>query len=308
MAAATGMAIMKTHREMMRRTVCSVYELFENGQIENLCQLIDKDARLDCSAFCDYNPMRGMYFGRSDIREWLIERKSAVELKSYKWQICEVDEARGTVLVQLMVQGKFRITEKSFNFNGFDLMHFRNGRIHRMKFWGDDREMAKASKTPATELAFKIAHAFFNQDQATMQKLIGNGKMAFHGANVNPSVGQWTVQQWMEHVKKHEFQYTSRRMVFQSKNHVILEYRASHFRIAETGQSLLGHRPEHFRFYAHLMCDDQMRVREYQMHMSPSPSGFLFAKPLGGANKPGLIQHVQHAHEMRAQMQGQRAH
>ena len=59
MAAATGVAIMKCHREMMKGTVCNVYELFESGQIENLTTHIDQEARLDCTALCDYN--RGMY-------------------------------------------------------------------------------------------------------------------------------------------------------------------------------------------------------------------------------------------------------
>jgi len=304
------MALMKTHREMMKRTISSMYELFGTGQIESLAQLLDKDARLDCTAYLDYNPGRGMFFGRSEIREWFSERRAAVEFSSFKWQISEVDEARGTVLVQKTIQGKYRSTGKSFTFPGFDMMSFRNGQIYRMKFWGDDREMAHASKTPACEAAFKLTRAFFEKDMATMQKLMGNAKMTFHGASIDPKVGNWSLAQWMEAMKKYEYQYTARKVIFQSKNHVIIEERCSHWADAETGQSLMGHRPEEFRMYHHLLTDDQGKPRELQMHMSPTPSGFLHCKPNGGANKRGLVQHVQHTtvqKKMRLSIEAQRA-
>jgi len=298
---------MKTHRQMMERTVSTMYELFQTCQIENLVSMIDKEARFDCTGFCDYNPFRGMFKGRSEIREWLIDHKSAIELKQYRWQISEVDEARGTVLVQLQVQGKVRNTDKPFTFAGFDLITFRNGHVYRMKCWGDDREFAKATKTPATEQAYKIAMAFFQRDMATMKKVCGNAKIKFQSNDQDPKTGVWTLDQWMQLIQKYDWQYTSRRLVFSSKNHVIMEYRCSHFCDQQTGQSLMGHRPEFFRFYSHVVCADNGAVQEMEMHMSPQPSGFLFAKPNGGANKPGLRQHVQHAHIPR-EMMGQKAH
>jgi len=300
--------IMKTHRQMMERTVSTMYDLFQTCQIETLVSMIDKECRLDCTGFCDYNPFRGMFKGRSEIREWLIDHKSAVEIAQYRWQICEVDEARGTVLVQLQVQGKIRNTGKPFNYNGFDLMTFRNGHIYRMKFWGDDREFAHATKTQATEVAFKIAIAFFQRDMATMKKLVGNAKIKFQSNSVDPKTGVWSMDQWMQLIQKYDWQYTSRRVVFSSKNHVIMEYRASHWRDMETGQSMMGHRPEFFRFYTHLVCADNGAVQEMEMHMSPQPSGMLFAKPNGAASKRHLNQHVQHAHVPGAMMMGQKAH
>jgi len=304
------MAIMKTHRQMMERTVSTMYELFQTCQIENLVAMMDKEARLDSTAFCDYNPFRGMYRGRSEIRQHFIDYKSAVELSQYRYQISEIDEARGTVLVQVQAHGKFRSTGNGFTFSGWEMLTFRNGHVWRMKFWGDDREFAHASKTPAAVKAYNVAQCFFNKDMAGMKKLCGNAKMKFHSNGMDPKTGEWSVDQWMQMMQKYDFQYTSRRMVFGSKNHVILEYRCSHWCDNQTGQSLMGHRPEFFRFFTHVICDDAGNIREYEMHMSPQPSGFLFAKPHGGASKPGLIQHVQHSHMPREMMQqrGQKAH
>jgi len=309
MAAATGQMMQKCHRQMMERTVQTMYELFQTCQIENMCAMIDQECRLDCTAFCDYNPFRGMYRGRSEIREWLIDHKSAVELKQYRFQVAEIDEARGTVLVQVQTQGKMRSTGKDFSFMGWDLVTFRNGHVYRMKCWGDDREFAKASKTPAIEVACKIAMAFFQHDMATMKKFVGNGKMKFLSNGVDPKTGEWSLDQWMKLMQKYDWQYTQRRMLFGTKNHVIFEYRCSHWCDNETGQSMMGHRPEFFRFYHHVTCDDNGGVREIEMHMSPQPSGMLFAKPHGAASKVGLIQHVQHSHvprEMMMHMQQQR--
>merc|ERR1719391_1467467 len=288
--AAHGMVQMKTHREMMQRIVTNIYELQQGGQVEQLVLHLDKECRLDASGWCDYNPWRGMFKGRQEIREWMVDYRSAVEQKSFKYQIAEIDEARGTVLVQLQIQGKFRSTAKDFNYMG----------------WGDDRELAKAAKTPATETAFKLAMAFFQHDMSTMKKLMGNAKIKFLSNGVDPKTGQWTIDQWMDMMKRYDYQYTARRLVLNGKNHVILEYRASQYCDTETGQSLMGHRPEFFRFYAHTVCDDQGRVREMEMHMDPQPSGFLFAKPNGGASKRGLLQHVQHAHEPRMMGKAQR--
>jgi len=301
---------MKCHREMMRRNVDTIYDLFQTGQIENLVMLFDKEARMDCNAWCDYNPMRGMFKGRSEIREWLIDYKSAIEVQKIQHQICDVDEARGTVLCQIMMQGKHRVTDKAFTYQGWDLWQFRRGHVYRMKFWGNDQEFAKASKTPAIECAYKLAMAFFSHDKATMQKLMGQAKVKFMSNSQDPKTGQWTMDQWMDLVKRYDWQYTSRRMIFGSKNHVILEYRCSQWSDCETGQSLMGHRPEFFRFYTHVVCDDRGAVRECEMHMTPQPSGFLFAKPNGGASKRGLIQHVQHAARprMMSGASAQRAH
>jgi len=310
MAAATGMVQMKNHREMMKRTVTNIYELFQSGQLESLAMLLDKECRLDCNALCDYNPLRGMFKGRQEIREWMIDYRSAVELKQFQWQICEVDEARGTVLIRIQNQGKIRNTDKAFNYMGWDMIQFRNGHVYRMKFWGDDREFAKACKTPATEMVFKIAMAFFNKDMGSLKKLVGNAKMKFFSNGVDPRTGQWSIDQWMEMMNRYDYQYTQRRLVFNSKTHVIIEYKGSQFSDCETGQSLMGHRPEFFRFYIHSVCDDNGRLRECEMHMTPQPSGFLFAKPNGGASRRGLVQHVQHAH-VPQQMMGkhaQRAH
>jgi len=305
--AASGLAMMNVHREMLKRTICTVYELFQNGQIESLSMMLDKEVRLDCNGLCDYNPMRGMFMGRSAIRQWMCEYRSAVELKAYKWEIAEVDEARGTVLVRVMAEGKFRSTEKPFQYHGWDMMTFKNGHLWRMKFWGDDRQFAKASKTPATETAYKVAMAFFQKDMATLKQVVGAAKMKFHSNGVDPKTGAWTMDQWMELMQRYDFQYTSRRMVHGSKNHVILEYRCSQWSDAETGQSLMGHRPEFFRFYTHVVCDDAGRLKECEMHMTPQPSGFLFAKPNGGASKRGLVQHVQHAHMPRMAPMGHKA-
>jgi len=296
-----GMTMMKTHREMLRRTVTSIYDLFQTGQIENLVSLIDKEARLDCNAWCDYNPFRGMCFGRGEIREWLTDYRSAVEITKMQYQIIEVDEARGTVLTQVVKQGKHRLTNKPFTYTGWDMTTFRNGRVCHMKFWGDDREYAKAAKTPAIETAYKMSMAFFQKDQAAMKQLCGAAKMKFLSNSMDPKAGEWTMDQWMELMKRYDWQYTQRRMIFGSKNHVILEYKCSQWSDMETGQSLMGHRPEFFRFYVHVVCNDAGKVKEGQMHMTPQPSGFLFAKPNGGASKRGLVQHVMHSHRPRPQ-------
>jgi len=289
---APGMEIMKTRRQMMERAVSRIYELFQSDQIESLVNMMDKDARLDASAFCDYNPFQGMYDGRSAIRERFVDYKSAVELTQHRYQISEIDEVRGTVLVHVQAHGKFRSTGNAFAFSGWEMLTLRNGHIWRMKFWGGDREFAHASKTPAAVKAYNMAQCFFNNDMAGMRSLCGNAKMKFHSNGMDPKTGEWTVDQWMKMMQKYDFQYTSRGVLFDSKNHVILEYRCSHWCDNQTGQSLMGHRPELFRFLSHVICDDAGNIRECEMHMSPQPSGFLFAKPHGGASKLGLTQHV----------------
>jgi len=291
-----GLEIRNAHREMLTRTVCTVYELFQSQQIEALTMMLDKEARLDTTGFCDYNPMRGMFHGRPEIREYLIQHKSAVELKAYKWEIKDIDEARGTVLVHVKAEGKFRSTDKPFTYHGHDLLQFRQGHLWRMKFWGNDMEFAKASKTPATEMAYQVAMAFFKKDTATLKKLCGQAQMKFHSNGMDPKTGTWNIDQWMDLMKRYDFQYTERRLIHGGKNHVMLEYRCSQWSDMQTGQSLMGHRPEFFRFYVHMVCEDNGRLEECQMHMTPQPSGFLFAKPNGGASKKGLTQHVQHAH------------
>jgi len=301
MTGAAGMTMMKTHREMLKRKVDNMYDLFRTGQIENMVSLMDKEARLDCNGWCDYNPMRGVFMGRSAIRQWMCEYRSAVEIQKFEHQICEIDEARGTVLTKVTKQGRFRSTGKQFTYTGWDMCVFRNGRMWRMKFWGDDRQFAKASKTPAVETVYKMVMAFFKQDTTALKQLAGHAHIKFHSNGMDPKTGTWTMDQWLELRKRYDWQYTSRRMVFGSRNHVIIEYTCSQWSDAETGQSLMGHRPEFFRFYMHVVCDDAGRVKECEMHMTPQPSGMLFAKPNGSASKRGLIQHVAHTHQPRMQ-------
>merc|ERR1711915_654739 len=105
------------------------------------------------------------------------------------------------------------------------------------------------------------------------------------GNAVDPSVGVWTTDQWLELARMFYFEYTSSRMIHCTRNRAIVEYTASNWGIVETGQSLMGSTPKEFRFFVHVTTDDQGKLVESEMHMTPQPSGFLFTLPSGARQR-----------------------
>jgi len=271
----------RTSADMMKQTTRTVYEMYKNGQMEDVVMMMDKDITWDFSAS---RVPGGVYRGRDQIRQSYMNHMADLEMTSYTYDILEADEGRGTVLVHVEMKGKMRKTGKSFHFQGYNLLRFENGIIKYMKCWGNERDMVKASMTPAMETFEKIEKAFFSGDMDTLRTVTGKAKITALGNTVDPAVGVWTHEQWMEKVQMFYWEYTSMEVIHATKNRVMVAYTANHWGIKETGQSLMGHKPEDFRFYVHMETDDSGTLKAMELHMTPQPSEFLFARPSGGAS------------------------
>merc|ERR1712083_561815 len=174
-------------------------------------------------------------------------------------------------------------TGKAFKYAGHDLIRFENGHPVSMKMWGDDREAVKAGATLAKEMFHKLEMAYFTRDIKTFRSLMGNGKISVLGGQSNPAVGVWNTDKFVEVFGMFNWRHSGSRVLHSSKNRVIVEYTDTNWEIAETGQTLMGPKPEDFRFYCELIVNDQGKVVLLETHMTPQPSPFLFTRPGGGS-------------------------
>jgi len=270
--------------EMMKSTVKNIYELFKDAQIEDVVSSFTCDVQWDATALRGVNG--GWFRGRDEVRTMLNNLLAAVDVNGFKYEFVEADEGRGTILSRITMKGKFRNTKKSFVFQENHLFSFENGRCNKIKLWADQREMTDAATNKIMELQRQVEVAFFSGDVSKLTELTGGVKIELLGQDESCCEGCKgpfvTAEEWMDSLKHFRINFNGNEIIHASDHFILVEWTMDEYTFGPTEQSLLGHKPEDFRMFNMLECDDSGKLKKWQIHSAPVPSQFLFM-PTGGS-------------------------
>lgn len=276
----------KPSGEMMKTSLKNMYELFKMGQIEDLVNLFARNIDWDATAL--RSVLGGQYNGRDEVRTMMNRLIAAVDISSFTYEFVEADEGHGTTLSRITMKGKYRNTEKSFVFMENHLCTWRNGQLIKIKLWGDQRDMMKSSTNKIMQLQRDLETAFFARDIGRLKQLAGNVKVdVLTCPDSYPRCGPMKVEDWMKDMQENfHMKFNGNRIVHASEHYLLAEWTMDEYSYIPTGRSLMGHKPEDFRMFNMIACDDKGKLTKWEIHSTPVPSNFLFMETGGSYQMP----------------------